>query len=496
MRAATPTLLLASTLVATAVVYGSLPWGYFVGDDFLQLFSIIDADFVEYLLRPHGGHVLVTRNAIFALFHALFGVNAAPYFCAVLLTHLVNTFLLFRVLMSWTDSTPLATLGALLWGTCPAHAETLSWYSVYGQVLVGTILLVVLERGSRSERDATPLPKSIIVVWPLLLVIASTCFGVGIGVTLVAPIAFLFLLPISRTQLFTCLVFGAIALVTPTAYRALLVYHDQLVGSSRNAWQMAMSFAALDYHDRILSMFGHLISRGVSDLLLSFAQSARPFPSTATTTATVVYASVVVAAFAVAPARVRSRLLGLMVLVAGCYGIIAAGRATLIPAKQVAWSATVPRYHYVATLPLTIILTCCLAQLTTLPRRSPFLQHGILLVAVILAATLYVRAPPFLDPHRRARSETMQVVEQIRAAIAEAAPGDEVRIVNRRFMSVGVMLSNRLADFPGWAGIFVMFFPSNVVDGHRVYFVSDDPKLVATFAKGKRTHDLFVIGEI
>src|SRR5262245_2107742 len=85
-------LLCTMAIAAVAVVYGSLPSVFFFADDFLHLFSIIDANLGEYLLRPHGGHILVVRNAVFIAFYKLFGLRAELYFWVVLLTHLVNAF--------------------------------------------------------------------------------------------------------------------------------------------------------------------------------------------------------------------------------------------------------------------------------------------------------------------------------------------------------------------------------------------------------------------
>lgn len=485
---------LALALLGTLVTYRALPSVYFFGDDFLHLFSIVDADLFEYLLRPHGGHLLFTRNAIFVAFEALFGTNAAPYYIAALLTHLLNTGLLFRVVWNWTGSAPLAALGAVTWGTCPVHAATLTWYSVYGQVVVATILLFILSYGSARERAATAPSKAIIVAWPVLLIIASTCFGVGIGLLMAAPVALLCLFPASRPLRIACAVLAVIAVCTPTIYRALITYHSQLAGSADDLWKMHMALGGLHYRSTILTMWGYLFSAGAAHLLLSFASSAASFPSTASAAATIGYVVVVVAAFIVSPNRVRARAIGLLLLAGGCYGIIAAGRATLLPALKLAIGASIARYHYVGTVPLAILLCCSVAQLTRLLPRRTAVEVALLTIVLVIGTVLAVRAKPFVDRHDPARAEVQTVVAAIRAQIAQAPPGNEVRIVNRRFNSVGAMLGDPRAGFPGWAGIFVTFFPSNVIDGQRVRFVIDDPALLPTIATGRRTRDLFVVG--
>ena len=48
----------------TALVYHPLLYNYFWSDDFLNLYHIVNISLPEYLLTPHGGHMLVTRNAM------------------------------------------------------------------------------------------------------------------------------------------------------------------------------------------------------------------------------------------------------------------------------------------------------------------------------------------------------------------------------------------------------------------------------------------------
>lgn len=48
--------------------------------------------------------------------------------------------------------------------------------------------------------------------------------------------------------------------------------------------------------------------------------------------------------------------------------------------------------------------------------------------------------------------------------------------------------------FPGWAGVFTIFFDDNVVDGRRVVFSDPDPKVIAAAGRGRRTASLLVQG--
>src|SRR6185369_6036489 len=164
-------------------------------DDFGNLFLICNAPLAEYLLTPHGGHAELFRNAVFYATARLFGTNASAYFTTVWLTHLVNVGLLFAAVRRFTDSNVIACLAAVLFGTCAAAAGSLEWYSVFGHVLVGTALLVILvDVAGVRRRGATPgTPR--LWLWTLLALAGAVSFGVGVGIAMALPFALAFLLP-------------------------------------------------------------------------------------------------------------------------------------------------------------------------------------------------------------------------------------------------------------------------------------------------------------
>lgn len=493
MRSRASAALLVATLAATAAVYGRLISTYFVRDDFLNLFAVVDADRFEYLLRPHGGHLLVVRNACFVLFHWLFGMQAELYFAAVLLTHLLNTLLLFRIVDNWTESAPLAAFGALLWATSPVHAGTLGWYSVYGQVLVGTCLLIILYQISRHDRRQTSPAAIVVIGWPLLFIVASTCFGVGIGLTLVSPLALYLLLPPSRVRLAVCAALALLAAVTPSAYKALILYHQSLVTARavNDSVALALAIAFLTHRATIAQAFAALLAYGVSSMVLGFGSAAASFPSVAAAIAVIGYVLVTSLGLWLAPRRVRLRMLGLSCFAAGAYAIIAAGRASFL--HDAVTAAATARYHYVGMIPLSLLLCCALAQLTRWRRTTVASQYAVLALAVLTGGILYARATPFLDPHANARNETRAVVARIRAVIDASPRGAEVRIENRPFNSAGLLLHYFDSGFPGWAGIFALFFPTDVVDGKPVRFVIHDPAVFRLIASGRRSQHLFAL---
>ena len=46
--------------------------------------------------------------------------------------------------------------------------------------------------------------------------------------------------------------------------------------------------------------------------------------------------------------------------------------------------------------------------------------------------------------------------------------------------------------FPGWAGIFTIYYPDNIVDGKRVVFVEPDPLVREWAQKGRRSRTLLI----
>ena len=162
-------------LAFSAWVYYPITRVFFYADDFFHLSRITSVPALTFVLTPFAGHNLVVRNLAFLVSWHLFGLHAAPWYWTVLLTHLLNVWLLFGVLGALTASVPLACLGATIWGTCPLGVGALAWYSVYGQVLAGTALLIVLDQLSRLAATGAPVPRRTACLWYVLLLAGTTC---------------------------------------------------------------------------------------------------------------------------------------------------------------------------------------------------------------------------------------------------------------------------------------------------------------------------------
>ncbi len=141
-----------------AWVYRPLLDGWFWADDLTNMVEIANEGALPFVFRPFGGHNLPVRNLVFVASYWSFGLDARPWFWTVYLTHLLNVWLLFRVVRTVTASATLACFGAALWGASPVVAGALEWYSVFGHVLVATALLIVLDRVTALARDGAAIP--------------------------------------------------------------------------------------------------------------------------------------------------------------------------------------------------------------------------------------------------------------------------------------------------------------------------------------------------
>src|SRR5262245_9353909 len=101
-------------LALSAVVLFPVTRGCFRADDYLSLYEINNYTLFQYLIIPNAGHLYVVRNAVFYLVWLLVGTAQAPYLWSAFLTHLLNVWLLFRVIEIYTGSRPAAVFGATL----------------------------------------------------------------------------------------------------------------------------------------------------------------------------------------------------------------------------------------------------------------------------------------------------------------------------------------------------------------------------------------------
>ncbi len=479
-------LLVLIPLALSALVYFPITQNYFFADDFVHLYRMLNEGLVPYLVIPRGGHTQATFNALFYLSHRLFGTHAEAYYWLPLFVHLLNVGLLFSVIRAFTQSARLACFGAALWGISPMNEGALGWYSVFGQVLVAAVMLRVLSQLGRVA-DGRPLHRYAPALWCVLLLAACTSFGVGIGLTLAVPLAAFLFLPASATRTRVVLLFVALAIAVVALY----------FGLTRLAIVLYRPRIPPILYDRSivtnLTMLAHLLGWGITTLLAGHAAPHLDFPGIAASVLIALFAAALVATLLTAPAPVKRRVLACLVLSIGCYAIIVAGRAAFFAAAARSQAfIRPPRYHYAGPIPLAIALCVMLAYLDAVYPMRRAVKNGLLLGWIVLAGVVYYRFGKPIDNHLGAREETARVLSTIRQAIDAAGPQQDVYIPNRRFHGVGPIFVSHQDIFPGWAGVFVIFFPDNVVDGKPVFFVTSERRALDGAQAGLRSATLLV----
>lgn len=484
-----PLLYLLPPLVLSAWAFAPILANYFHGDDFQHLYMIADGRVPEFLVTPHGGHMLVARNALFVMSHALFGVDPRGYFWVALLTHLLNVGLLYAAIVAFTGRRGLACGAAALWGISRLNADALGWYSVYGQAALTTIMLAVLWRLGRAARDDRPLSRAAALGWYALVLVGTTCFGTGIGFALAAAPAVALCLPGSAHR-FTRRLFASLLLVVPLLYVLVQGLFRAASGYAHDSVSSPM--AALTAGLLVPIMAVHLVVFGLGQLLIGtwLPDVAYPGPTHVALAAGV--GLMMLVALASGAPRDRRAILACLLLGVGAYGIIALGRGMLGGNQPwiLASIATQIRYHYAPLVPL--VVAGCVALHVLVP-RLPARAGGVVLAVWLAALTAGLwHQPPVIDHYDDERRQVAMLHQVVAMRVAQSPASGPAYVPNRRMNPVNIFTPMEV--FPGWAGLFIVYYPDDIVDGRTVRFIDPVPARVtaARARPGTRTAELLV----
>lgn len=474
-------------VVLAAVVWWPILDNYLWADDFFTFFRLHDQSAFEYLGKPQGFHLYATTGLVFWAADALFGPVPRPLFCLMLATHLLNVALLFAVIRRLADSDRLACVGAAVWATSPVLEASLGWFSVYGQLLVAAALFALILHLLRAAH-APRLPPWAPLLWAVLLLAAATSFGVGIGLALAMPVVAALLLPPGRARRLAIVTFTVVAVGLCILYVVLARYFA-VPGSH------TVRFAGnvLRLWPAVLGLTIHLFGYGTVRALTGTLAWKVAYPSTAAALIAALGIGVAYAGFALGSPAARRRLLAVLILAVGGYGIIAAGRAPFFGGGAV--GGRVERYHYVG-LALVVVALCialgALAARTRLPER---LRDGLVAATLALVVFGWWRSPHGINHREIAKEQLDRTLQAIERSIDAVPSGQPVYIENQEFEAMGPAFIHAKSAFPGWAGVFVVFYPDNVVRGRSVYFVEVDERVRAAM-NGRRTSGLLVVDAI
>jgi hypothetical protein len=474
-------------LAAALSVWAPLRDNYFTGDDFPHLYDIVTRNVPTLLGQFWGGHSIGVFNIVTLAFFRLFGPEPRPYFYAVLLVHLANTALLYRAIRCFTGRVALACFGATLWGSSPVLEGALGWYSVFGQVLLTTIVLGILSGLGRLVQTGRDLSLATAARWALLLAIGSACFGMGLGVTATFPVAVAMALPRAQLPVRSVVVLLLGAAATLVIYRVAFTLSPTVAPNER---AMLGGFTTLQALPEVLAFHWHLFGFGAAVLVSDLVGFYQSYPDW---TQAVGAAGLALCAFAgvvQANGPGRRRLLALAVLAAGTYGAVAAGRAHLFDVVQLplAQAARWARYQYLPLSLVTLLVCVALAQLATRGRVAHRTISAVTALWVIARLTALVGHPFAIKHADDERAEVAAMLGTIRREIAATPPGKVALIENHPF-SVSRLVPRLM---PGWAGIFVVYFPQNTVDDRPVRFLVSDADWSRAQERGGRIAELVV----
>jgi hypothetical protein len=468
-------------LALTAWIYYPITRVFFFQDDFLHLSRITNGSDLTFVLEPFGGHNYLVRNLIFLCSWYLFGLHTELWYWTVLLTHLLNVWLLFGVVRTLTASAALACLGATIWGTCPLHVGTLAVYSVYGQVMAATILLVVLDGLTRLGAASAPLPARTAVAWYALLLAGTTCFGTGIGVALAFPLVLLLLLPAAWRQRGVRLAYLALPAVTLAAYfglkRLYALFEPLPFAEAMHEYMAIHGLWAAP------AMLAHLLGFAVAGSTLGYFFQPQHYPD-ALDWLTIAAFAIGLGLVAWRGDRERRRVaLAMGALAVGVYTLIAVGRASLYQgfSASSAQAAAFLRYHYEGTIPIVVLLCLIFQQVGRIGWLSAIPRGVLLPLGLGVLAAGYLRSGFSIDEHPAARAYVTRTAAEIAAAVAAAPPGQTVYLENGSAPTsfVGMWLE---MQFPGRAAVFLLLSPSDdSVDGRHIRFIERNQSVLESW---------------
>lgn len=490
-------------ILAATIVYARVLGHYFAGDEFMHFFNLANYGFAELVLTPHGGHILVTSNAVYAPLFSMFGLDATGYYALALLTHLCAVGLMYGAIRRWSG-TFTAVVVSTLWGICPLTEGSVGWFGVYGHILVGAAVAWILRDAARVSTGEVHPSAFLFARWYFLILIAATSFGFGLSIAVVFPIAVYGFISGAKSQRLLG-IFATLWIAIPVLYISVQLSHAFI--SDREAMH---GISEVTYRPEFVDLLR------VTALLIEFLSvgvASVPFGSWivlgptygASSESVLLFSKIVLFGLVVLflwklRSRTRDdrlRAASCVTLALACYGTIALWAVMRSGGLEMeaflsqagitrASPAVTPRYHYVAPMLLAVSAAIAIGPVS-FPRRIIWrIVVCSSLVAMVVTSYLAARVSARMD----LRNSYDRTVAAIEHKIDRAPAGSDVYIRNNPFLFWGFDLGDR---FPGWAAVFSISFPANEVRGRRVWFIEHDDAIIQQFAgDGSRISQLLV----
>jgi hypothetical protein len=418
------------------------------------------------------------------------------FFLLGLALHLTSVRLLFEIISRLTAKESLAAFGASLWGLSPYAVGTLGWISVHGQAYATAAILWVLLDVVRYSQTPSLFNNRLLVRHVILLLLAATSFGTGLASALAFALVAALLNPNPNIRPRIIGLYGFVAVAIIALYVSTMSNQSDPVAS--NQGDLALLMRKFHYAEAIMESFTRLLSTGSSVLLggplIVGKISIVPrdsLPFVATSIATFITAPLVILGCFLSRPKERRVIFALLILSFAAYGMIAMARTG--PFLKIPMISS--RYHYLPMAMMAVMLCLILSPLIDrLPGRA--LEHGRASFFIWLALVII---PYSLGPMPTGKESNIlmqnkqykESMETLTAALEDNAAREDIYIANKPFV---VYLRRTSKHFPGLAALFVMTYPSNTVDGKRVFFLEESRELVemAQAQKGSRISELLI----
>ena len=468
-----------------ALVHWPILGRFFRGDDFLHMYHFVNWGYWPSVLTPFGGHIIFSSKSIFYGLYQAFGVSPLPYFLLALATHLLAVGLLFFTLRDLTGRTTLALFGAALWGMSSVNQGSLGWFSVYGHVLTAPCIAWVVRDLVCVSRSGDHPTRLAVLRWTLLMGIAGSSFGVGLGVALAFPAVAWLMLPAELPErLAITRSFALVSVLLVAWYVAEHVYFF--------SYERDVSFEATFAHQvstlrAVPGFLLDLVSYSAASLMFgALVASAKDAVASGIFRETAwvdvlrfshfVAASVgvlVVLAMVRGDSGRRRELAALLLLVASAYALVALGRANSFA------TAHTPRYHYLGPLCVTLLLCrtfACFRWSTLAEIRwvGPVLALAWLACTFGFYAEAGRKTAVWAGPDDGSRYAA--AVAKIEGRAEEIAHESTLYLPNTRFQPGKI---GQPWKFPGSGALFSITYRDRLWHGKPIHFIERNPRVVA-----------------
>lgn len=502
------------SLALVALLNIQLLWtAFFHEDDFFHFYQIASWRPLDFIFFSIGGHLYIFRNFVLFILFKLFGLNATAFFSVILITHLGNACLLYKIIHLITGKTMLAAAGAIMWGICPANYETMAWCSAHGHILVIFFFLLFLHNLLKLEKGKISFSSGITIRWSVYILLMACSYGNGVILAFLAPVIIVIILWKNENKWRI----AASLLPVLALLFFLLVFNDSIYsffsGEAPLYIQDRVVKNALNHKKNILELFAWLYANSIYWVTLPYAIPATCvamlkysmlFNRCAYLFPQVLVVGMITVGFFVLLVRASNEKLryyaAFCLLAVGLLGVIAYGRASMVGGFPMHWAALTLRWYYAILVVVTLIMALLAAQALDLyPKFSKVLAAHVFM-AVIVTLFLYhnYSTVVFYNLNKPASINAKKIyydtVREIEKTVRASPHGSNVYIDNKMKQRIDMIFRDK--DFPGKAAVFAITYPTNMLEGRRVYFVENDCLLAQKYLAKKdwRISTLIVSG--